>query len=71
MWRTRFRIVFILLVLILLLASALFGVLTYWLGGRLPPVPGSRRGGEVLMWGMSRPEMDNRVGVFGRKTQLP
>jgi flagellar basal body-associated protein FliL len=32
MSRTRFRIVFILLVLILLAASAVFGVLTYWLG---------------------------------------
>jgi len=37
MWRIRFGILFFLLVLILLLASFVFGVLTYWLGAESPP----------------------------------
>lgn len=41
MARIRFRVVFILLVLILLIASAIFGLLTYWLD-REPPVSGSK-----------------------------
>jgi hypothetical protein len=38
--RVRARVVFILLVLILLVASALFAVLTYWLNGELLPASG-------------------------------
>jgi hypothetical protein len=41
MSRTRFKVVLILLVLILLVASILFGVFTYWLEGELLPVSGS------------------------------
>jgi hypothetical protein len=37
MSRFRFRIVFILLLIILLVVSALFGVLTYWLDPDAPP----------------------------------
>jgi len=37
MLRIRFGILFLLLVLILLLASFIFGVLTYWLGAESPP----------------------------------
>jgi hypothetical protein len=52
MLRTRFRIVFILLVLILLIVSALFGVLTYWLEAEsLPshsPTPGSTEEGTAF-----------------------
>jgi hypothetical protein len=52
MLRTRFRIVFILLVLILLIVSALFGVLTYWLEAeslpRHSPDPGSTLEGDGL-----------------------
>jgi hypothetical protein len=42
MSRNRFGIVFILLVLILLVVSTLFGVLTYWLDAEAvsPPSPG-------------------------------
>jgi hypothetical protein len=45
MSRFRFRIVFILLLIILLVVSALFGVLTYWLDPDLPPTstPGQGR----------------------------
>ena len=42
MARIRFRVVFILLVLILLIASAIFGLLTYWLDREPPPVSGSK-----------------------------
>jgi len=42
MARIRFRVVFILLVLILLMASAIFGLLTYWLDKEPPPVSGSK-----------------------------
>jgi hypothetical protein len=56
MLRTRFRIVFILLVLILLIVSALFGVLTYWLEAEsLPghsPTPGSTEEGDGLSSGL-------------------
>jgi hypothetical protein len=58
MSRTRFRIVFILLVLILLIVSTLFGVLTYWLEAEsLPghsPSPGSKEGGDGLSSGSHR-----------------
>jgi DegV family protein with EDD domain len=47
MSRIRSRVVFILLVLILLLASALFGVLTYWLEGKLPPTSDFSGRGEM------------------------
>jgi hypothetical protein len=57
MSRLRFRVVFILLILILLIASALFGVLTYWLEGEPPPVSGSRGGEWALLCGVSRSEM--------------
>jgi hypothetical protein len=42
MSRTRFRIVFIVLVLILLLVSVLFGILTYWLDADVPPAATSK-----------------------------
>ena len=52
MSRTRYRIVFILLVLILLIVSTLFGVLTYWLEAeglpRHSPTPGSTEEEEGL-----------------------
>jgi len=52
MSRIRFRIVFILLVLILLIVSTLFGVLTYWLEAEsLPshlPTPSSKAGGTAF-----------------------
>jgi hypothetical protein len=50
MWRTRYRIVFIFLVLILLTVSTLFGVLTYWLEAeslpRHSPTPRSTEEGD-------------------------
>jgi hypothetical protein len=56
MLRTRFRIVFILLVLILLIVSTLFGVLTYWLEAeslpRHAPTPGSTEEGNGLSSGL-------------------
>ena len=70
MWRTRFRTVFILLLLILLIASAVFGVLTYWLGAKLPPVSGSGQGSEMPSWGVSGPETRSRVCDFGGKSLL-
>jgi hypothetical protein len=58
MSRTRYRIVFILLVLILLIVSTLFGVLTYWLeAGSLPrhsPTPSSTEEGDGLSSGLYR-----------------
>ena len=58
MSRTRFRIVFILLVLILLIVSTLFGVLTYWLEAEsLPghsPTPGSTEEADGLSSGSCR-----------------
>jgi hypothetical protein len=58
MSRTRYGIVFILLVLILLIVSTLFGVLTYWLEAEsLPghsPTPGSKEGGDSLSIGSHR-----------------
>jgi hypothetical protein len=54
----RFRIVFILLVLILLIVSTLFGVLTYWLEAenlpRHSPTPGSTEEGDGLSSGVYR-----------------
>lgn len=40
----RFRVVFILLVLILLVVSLVFGLLTYWLGAEGPPAPAPSQG---------------------------
>lgn len=51
MSRFNFRILFFLLVLILLLASFVFGVLTYWLGAESPssePAGGGRGGAQLL-----------------------
>lgn len=67
MSRIRIRTVFILLVLILLVASALFGLLTYWLDGALLPVSGSGRGSEMSTWNVFRPETESRVCGFGGK----
>lgn len=58
MFDIRFRIVFILLILILLAASALFGVLTYWLAEEgasdSPSGQGSEIPREYFLDGMSR-----------------
>lgn len=54
MVRIRFRVVFILLVLILLIASAIFGLLTYWLDREPPPVSGSKWGSEIILCRVSR-----------------
>jgi hypothetical protein len=58
MSRTRFGIVFVLLVLILLIVSTIFGVLTYWLEAEsLPrhfPTPGSTEEGDDLSSGSYR-----------------
>jgi hypothetical protein len=52
MSHSRFRIVFILLVLILLIVSTLFGVLTYWLEPESLPghflTPSSKEGGRTF-----------------------
>lgn len=47
MSRSRFRVVLILLVLILVVASILFGVLTYGLAGEEPPASDSGRSGRT------------------------
>jgi hypothetical protein len=47
MLRIRFRVVFILLILILLAASILFGLLTYGLDTEMPPDPAPDDGGEA------------------------
>jgi hypothetical protein len=44
MSRSRFRIVFVLLVLILLVASVLFALLTYWLDAGGAAEPGTGQG---------------------------
>jgi hypothetical protein len=44
MSRIRFRILFILLVLILLVVSTLFGLLTYWLDAQVLPAATPGRG---------------------------
>lgn len=51
MLHARLRIVFILLVLILLVASIVFGVLTYWFGPEEPTAPdaGQENSGHVLL----------------------
>jgi hypothetical protein len=49
MSRISFRVLFLLLVLILLLASFLFGVLTYWLDAGSPPSSGPMDGGRLRM----------------------
>jgi len=58
MSRSRYRIVFILLVLILLIVSTLFGVLTYWLEAeslpRHSPTPSSTEEGDGLSSGSHR-----------------
>ena len=54
MWRTRSRVVFILLILILLAASALFGLLTYGLDRDLSPVSGLREGDQMPLCGVTR-----------------
>jgi len=56
--RLPFKIVFILLVLILLVASALFGLLTYWLGAEACKAPVSEQGGK-------EPEHVPRDGLRG------
>jgi len=47
MSRIRSRVVFILLILILLVASALFGLLTYWLDSDLSQVSSLREENEM------------------------
>jgi len=59
MCRSRFKTVFVLLVLILLAASALFGVLTYWLERALPPASVPRQGGKVPWHGAYRAETES------------
>lgn len=44
MSHSRFRVVFILLVLILLMASILFGLLTYWLSAEALPASAPGQG---------------------------
>jgi len=50
MSRTKLRIVLILLALILVMATVLSGLLTYWVGAATPPASGSRDGeaGQML-----------------------
>ena len=66
MSRSRFRVVFILLVLILLVASILFGLLTYWLSAETLPdsapgqgwiVPAEHRQSGAARAGQSRREI--------------
>jgi len=47
MRRIRLAVVFLLLVLILLLSSLLFGVLTYWPSAKAPPTFTPNQGGMV------------------------
>lgn len=48
MVRNRPKVVFILLVLILVMASILFGILTYWLGGEHWPPFTLKQEGQIL-----------------------
>jgi hypothetical protein len=47
--RTRFGVIFILLVVILLVVSALFGLLTYWLDAKTQPASTPDRGSMAPM----------------------
>jgi uncharacterized SAM-binding protein YcdF (DUF218 family) len=55
MLHMRLRIVFVLLVLILLVVSILFGVLTYWLDAEEPPAldPGQESSSHMLLAAMA------------------
>jgi hypothetical protein len=66
MSRTRFKVVLILLVLILLVASILFGVFTYWLEGEL--LPGSDAAGAR---GTDRPSVLRGMSPFSPCGILP
>ncbi|MGQ9600934.1 MAG: hypothetical protein ACUVWZ_16175 [Anaerolineae bacterium] len=46
--RNRPKVVFILLVLILVMASLLFGILTYWLGGEHWPPFSFKQEGQIF-----------------------
>lgn len=48
--RNRPKAVFILLVLILVMASILFGILTYWLGGELSSPSSLRQEGQIFRY---------------------
>lgn len=67
MWHRRTAVVFILLVLILLGASILFGLLTYWLSAEVLPAFSPDQGRPV-------PEREgdrsSRCGPTGRETPL-
>jgi hypothetical protein len=62
MSRFRFSILFLLLVLILLLASLVFGFLTYWLGTEGPHSgpTGSGQGGAPLLYPRKLPVPGDR-----------
>lgn len=70
MSRVRFRVVFILLVLLLLIASAVFGLLTYWLDEKALPVSGVRGESEIRLCRASRFEGEGQVISFRDKFAL-
>ena len=59
MSRTQLRVVLILVALILVVASVLFGILTYWVGAEgLPPsTPEDGEAGQVLLVAYSIPKV--------------
>ena len=68
MSRVRFRVIFIVLVLILLLASILFGVLTYGLDSVQSPPPGTEGGAVDHAW-MSAAE--SRLPADSKLAKMP
>ncbi len=69
MSRIRFRIVFMLVILILLLASAVFGVLTYWLDGDPPPISGLRWTDATPLYRAPQPAKDKSVDDLDNRRQ--
>jgi len=64
MSHTRYKVVFILLVLILLVASTLFGLLTYWVNAEVLPASAPGQGGMVPA--EQCPSSFDRAGQSGR-----
>ena len=70
MSRTKLRIVLILLALILVMATILSGLLTYWVGAATPPASGSGDGeaGQMLPPVHSAPAGLSQSGSVARQS---